>query len=66
MNEFQEFVWAAFDLTKDCVPKYGHKYSKKTYTQRQLIVMNLIRIKCDWTYRETHDFVQLMTPIRDH
>lgn len=66
MNEFQEFVWAAYDLTQQYLPTYSSKYSRQDFTQPQLVTLNLIRIKCDWTYRQTYNHVQLMTPIREH
>jgi IS5 family transposase len=66
MNDFQEFVWEAYDLAQRSIPKYSHKYSRKDFTQHQLITLNLIRIKCDWTYRQTIEWFRWMTPLRDH
>lgn len=66
MNDLQEFVWQAYDLAQRSVPKYSTKYSRKDFTQHQLITLNLIRIKCDWTYRQTIGWFRWMTPLRDH
>jgi IS5 family transposase len=66
MNDFQQFVWQAYDLAQRSVPTYSTKYSRKDFTQHQLITLNLIRIKCDWTYRQTIEWFRWMTPLRDH
>jgi len=66
MNDLQVFVWQAYDLAQRTVSTYSTKYSRKDFTQPQLITLNLIRIKCDWTYRETIEWFRWMTPLRDH
>jgi hypothetical protein len=66
MTNFQEFVWQAYDLVKQALPKYSTKYSRKDFTQHQLAVLLLIWAKCYHGYRGTIEMVWLMTPIRDH
>jgi len=66
MNDLQAFVWQAYDLAQRTVSKYSTKYSRQDFTQHQLITLNLIRIKCDWTYRQTIEWFRWMTPLRDH
>jgi len=66
MNDLQEFVWKAHDLVQRTVPKYSSKFSRQDFTQHPLITLNLIRIKCDWTYRQTIEWFGWMMPLRDH
>jgi IS5 family transposase len=65
MKNIQEFIGMAHNLAQRAVPKYSSKYSRKEFTQPQLITLNLLRIKCDWTYRGTVTMVRLMTVIRE-
>lgn len=65
MSELLEFTVEAHKLVKRNVQEYRSDFSKETYNQHQLVVLNLIRIKCDWTYRETADYVSLMGAIKD-
>lgn len=65
MENLITFVHNAYALSQQIVDRYSHKYSKKTFTQPQHIVLNLIRIKCDWTYRETAEAIALMPGIRN-
>lgn len=65
MEYLLDFVHQSFVLSQQVVDRYSHKYSKQTFTQPQLIVLNLIRIKCDWTYRETKEALLLMPGVRE-
>lgn len=55
MEYLLDFVCESYVLSQQIVDRYSHKYPKKMFTQPQLIVLNLIRIKCRWTYRETRE-----------
>jgi IS5 family transposase len=59
------FVHEAYSIVKQQLPKYSSKYSRKDFTLHQLVVLNLIRIRHEFEYREAVDLVGYMTPIRD-
>lgn len=65
MEYLLDFVRQSYALSQEVVDRYSHKYSKQTFTQPQLIVLNLIRIKCDWTYRETREALILMPGVQE-
>jgi hypothetical protein len=47
------------------LPLYSCKYSRKTYTQHQLMTILLLREALGTDYRDTVDFIELLDPIRD-
>lgn len=47
------------------LPLYSCKYSRKTYTQHQLMTILLVREVLGTNYRDTVDLVELLEPIRD-
>lgn len=47
------------------LPLYSCKYSRKTYTQHQLMTILLLREALGTDYRDTVDLVELLGPIRD-
>lgn len=59
------FVHEAFSIVKNELLTYSSKYSRKDFTLHQLVVLNLIRIRHEFEYREVVDLVGYMTPIWD-
>jgi len=46
------------------LPLYSCKYSRKTYTQHQLMAILLLREKLSTNYRDTVELIELLTPIK--
>lgn len=63
-SDLLKFVERVHELSKRVVPKYSSKYSKKTYTLRQHIVLLCLKVKKNTTYRELVDELIEMPRIR--
>lgn len=63
-NPIKAFVRQARWIASKHVSLYTNKYSKKVFTQPQLIAINLLRIRWGWTYRETEHFLEVMDSIQ--
>lgn len=57
LSKIRQFVRTCFGLVCKKVRKYSNKYSKKTYTQPQLIVINCLREKLKMDYRSITDLL---------
>lgn len=64
-TNIRQFTKKAFKLAKQNVDKYPHKYAPKKFTQYQLLVLILLRMKLRCTYRELIDWVTEMDGIQD-
>ena len=62
LTKIRRFVKACYKLVCKKVGKYSNKYSKKTYTQPQLITINCLREKLKMDYRSITDLLA-ETPI---
>jgi len=58
-NSIINFVKTAHQLATKIVKNYSSKFSKHTFTQPQLVTLNLLRLKLRLTYR---DFTALLRP----
>lgn len=65
MSDLLKFTVESHKLVQNNIDEFRSDFSKETYNQHQLVMLNLIRIKCDWTYRETADYVSLMDAIKN-
>lgn len=54
-SQLLRFTERAFELAKQVVPRYTSKYSKRTYTLRQHVVLLCLKIKKPTTYRNLVD-----------
>lgn len=64
-NSLVEFVRKAPSIVQKHVDQYTSKYSKKTYTQPQPIVLNLLKIREEWTDRDIEEQIETMDTIQD-
>ena len=64
-NSLVEFVRKAHSIVQKYVDRYTSKYSKKTYTQPQLVVLNLLKVREDWTYRDVEEKLETMDTLQD-
>ena len=59
------FAQAAMEIATASIPAYGSKFSKRLYTQPQLLaVLCLMRYE-DWTFREAEVRLREHTELRD-
>ena len=64
-NRYIRFVELSSGLIKDArIPLYSSKFSKKTYTQHQLLVLILLKEYLSEDYRGTVELTDLMNEIR--
>lgn len=63
-NALLSFVQEAHSIVSKRLDKYSCKYSKKVFTQPQLVVLNLLRIREGWTYQETEEKLEVMDTIQ--
>ncbi|MFB6345843.1 MAG: hypothetical protein ABEK50_08750, partial [bacterium] len=56
--------YQVFPIIQKHVSKYRSKYSKKTYTQPQYVMLNLLRLWWDCEYREVYKRVRNRSGIR--
>jgi len=47
------------------LPLYSCKYSRRTYTQHQLMTLLLLRETLGTDYRDTVELIDLLDPIKD-
>lgn len=59
------FTEQAFELAKRVVPRYSSKFSKRTYTLRQHLVLLCLKVKKQATYRDLVDELIEMPRIRE-
>jgi IS5 family transposase len=63
--EAEEICYQVFPIIQQHVSKYRSKYSKKTYTQPQYVMLNLLRLWWDCEYREVYKQVRNRSGIRE-
>jgi transposase len=65
-NKYIRFVDVASRAIKESrIPLYSCKFSKKTYTQHQLLILVLFKEYIGEDYRDTVEFLELMEKLRD-
>lgn len=65
-NRHIRFVELSSGLIRDSrIPLYSSKYSKKTYTQHQLLVLLLLKEYLVEDYRDTIELTEIMYSIRE-
>ena len=65
-NRYIRFVELSSGLIKDSrIPLYSSKYSKKTYTQLQLLILLLLREYLSEDYRNTVELTEIMDSLRE-
>jgi hypothetical protein len=64
-NRYIRFVELSSGLIRDSrIPLYSSKYSKKTYTQHQLLVLLLLKEYLSEDYRDTIELTEVMDSVR--
>lgn len=63
-NRLLSFVRRALSIVQKRVNRYSCKYSKQVFEQPQLVVLNLLRLREGWTYRETIEHLEVMDTIQ--
>ena len=64
-NRYIRFVEISSELIKDSrIPLYSSKYSKKTYTQHQLLILLLLKEYLAEDYRDIVELTEVMDTIR--
>lgn len=64
-NRYIRFVEVSSGLIRDSrIPLYSSKYSKKTYTQHQLLVLLLLKEYLAEDYRDTIELTEIMDSVR--
>ena len=59
-NRYSRFVELSSGLIKDSrIPLYSSKYSKKTYTQHQLLILLLLKEYLSEDYRDTVELTEI-------
>jgi transposase len=65
-NRYIRFVELSSGLIKDSrIPLYSSKYSKKTYTQHQLLILLLLKEYLSEDYRDTVELTEIMDSLRE-
>jgi len=65
-NRYIRFVELSSGLVRDIrIPLYSSKYSKKTYTQHQLLVFLLLEEYLAEDYRDTYELTEIMDSVRE-
>ena len=65
-NRYIRFVELSSGLIKDSrIPLYSSKYSKKTYTQHQLLVLLLLKEYLAEDYRDIIELTEIMDSVRE-
>ena len=65
-NRYIRFVELSTRLIKDSrIPLYSSKYSKKTYTQHQLLILLLLKEYLAEDYRDTVELTEIMGSVRE-
>jgi hypothetical protein len=64
-NRYIRFVELASRLIRDSlIPLYSSKYSKKTYSQHQLLILLFLKEYLAEDYRDTVELIQIMDTIK--
>jgi IS5 family transposase len=63
-NALLSFVREAHSIVSKRLDDYSCKYSKKVFTQPQLVVLNLLRIREEWTYEDVEEKLEVMDTIQ--
>jgi transposase len=65
-NRYIRFVELSSGLIRDSrIPLFSSKFSKRTYTQHQLLILLLLKEYLSEDYRDTIDLTEIMDPIRE-
>jgi hypothetical protein len=65
-NRYIRFVEVSSGLIRDSrVPLYSSKFSKKTYTQHQLLILLLLKEYLTEDFRDIIELTEIMDPIRE-
>ena len=65
-NRYIRFVELSFGLIKDSrIPLFSSKFSKKTYTQHQLLILLLLKEYLSEDYRDTVELTAIMDSLRE-
>lgn len=66
-NKYIRFLEAAYPLVQSSrISRYSCKYSRRTYTQHQLVVLLLLKEYLGEDYRDMTELLELMPPIQEH
>ncbi len=64
-NRYIRFVELSSRLIRDSkIPLYSSKYSKKTYTQHQLLILLLLKEYLAEDYRDTVELTEVMDTVK--
>lgn len=63
-SQLLQFTEACMQLATEQVPLYSSKFSKRTFTQPQLLTLYCLKLKLGATYRELIDWLGEMPRIR--
>ena len=65
-NRYIRFVELSSGLIRDSrIPLYSSKFSKKTYTQHQLLILLLLKEYLAEDYRDTVELTEIMDSLRE-
>ena len=65
-NRYIRFVELSSGLIKDTrIPLYSSKYSKKTYTQHQVLILLLLKEYLSEDYRDTAELSEIMDSLKE-
>ena len=65
-NRYIRFVELSSGLIKDSrIPLFSSKFSKKTYTQHQLLILLLLKEYLAEDYRDTVELTEIMDSLRE-
>jgi hypothetical protein len=65
-NRYIKFVELSSGLIRDSrIPLYSSRFSKKTYTQHQLLVLVLLKEYLSEDYRDTVDLCEVMSILKE-
>lgn len=65
-NKYIRFVDIASQVIKESrIPLYSCKFSKRTYTQHQLLILLLLKEYLGEDYRDTVELTEIMDPLRE-
>ena len=65
-NRYIRFVELSSGLIRDSrIPRFSSKFSRKTYTQHQLLILLLLKEYLSEDYRDTVDLTEIMDSLRE-
>jgi len=65
-NRYIRFVELSFGLIRDSrIPIFSSKFSRKTYTQHQLLTLLLLKEYLSEDYRDTVEITEIMDSLRE-